>query len=109
MKNEFVRIVEDGRVSVGGSVGHRDGLLRTDSASMELHLSTGRATEATVRNIHADEFLDCGRNKRRVVAELLLERFVIGKMIAHASNKQWWCDHTNNQRLPQCATRRPPC
>jgi len=97
--------VEDGWVSVGGSVGHCDGLLRTDGASMELHLSTGCATEATVRNIHADEFFNGGGNEGGIVAELLLERFVVGKMIAHASNKQWWCDHTNNQRLPQCATR----
>ena len=57
--DEFIRIIEDFRVTVGGRIAQCDRLSWPDRLSVEMHVLSSRTGEPSIWAIQAEELLHC--------------------------------------------------
>ncbi len=78
IQNKLVRVVENGRISVGSAVGDRDGNARLDCLSVHHDLLGDRSREASVWAEQPHKLFDGCRYQTWVLPQLLLKFLVLG-------------------------------
>ena len=67
--DEFIRAIEDLRITIGGCVAQRDRLSWSDRLSVKMYVLRCRAGEASIWAVQSQKLFHRRRNKRFVVSE----------------------------------------
>jgi hypothetical protein len=57
--DEFIRVIENLWIAIGGCVAQSDRLSWPDRLSVEVHVLGSRACESSIRTIQSEEFFHC--------------------------------------------------
>ena len=96
MQDELIGVVKHLGVPVGRRVGHGDGFRRLDGLALDRHILGSGSGESAVGGIQPQKLFHGRRDKRLVIAELLLEGLVLGQVLADGADEDGRRHHTDD-------------